>query len=77
MLSNTGPSMDQADTDKTGAGGKASILAMAGSIVLVIGVILTAVLGPIGFFFVALGGFAILASPVVWLLILWDNRSDE
>lgn len=69
--------MERTDTDEMGAGGKASLLALAGAIVFVLGVILAAVLGPVGLFFVVLGGFTVLASPVIWLLTMWDDRSDE
>ena len=69
--------MEQTDTDEMGAGGKASLIALAGTITFVIGVLLAAILGPIGLFFLVLGGVTVLASPVIWLLILWDNRSDD
>jgi hypothetical protein len=65
--------MNQPETSGMGAGGKASFVALAGTLMFVVGVFL----GPVGFFFVALGAFFVLASPVVWLLIVWDNRSDE
>lgn len=69
--------MEHPGTDEMGAGGKASFVAMAGAITLVVGVILTAPLGPIGLFFIALGGFTVLASPGIWLLLLWDDRSED
>lgn len=69
--------MEQTDADGVGAGGKASLVALAGTIAFVVGVILTALLGPIGLFFMALGGTTVLASPVVWLLTRWNGRSDE
>lgn len=69
--------MAQTDTNEIGPGGTLSLVVMAGAITLAIGVILTALLGPFGFFFVVLGGLVVLASPVLWLLLWWDNRSDE
>jgi hypothetical protein len=48
-------------------------MALAGTLMFVVGIFL----GPIGFFFMALGAFFVLASPVVWLLMVWDDRSDE
>ena len=56
-----------------GAGGRASFTALAGTLMFVVGIFL----GPIGFFFMALGAFFVLASPVVWVLMVWDDRSDE
>lgn len=69
--------MEQTGTDEMGAGGKASFVALAGTITFVIGLILTAILGTFGLFLMALGGFALLASPVLWLLLSWDDRSDD
>jgi hypothetical protein len=65
--------MGQPETNEMGSGGKASFIALAGTLMFVVGI----VLGPIGFFFMALGAFFVLASPVIWLLMVWDNRSDE
>jgi hypothetical protein len=65
--------MAQPEADGMGAGGKASFMALAGTLMFVVGIFL----GPIGFFFMALGAFFVLASPVVWLLMVWDDRSDE
>ena len=65
--------MAQSEPAEMGAGGKASFMALAGTLMFVVGVFL----GPVGFFFMALGAFFVLASPVVWLLMVRDNRSDE
>lgn len=69
--------MEQADTDEMSAGGKASFIALAGTITFVIGLILSAIIGPVGLFIMALGGFFLLASPLICFLIWWDSRSDE
>ena len=69
--------MEQTDTDEMSAGGKASFIALAGTITFVIGLILSAIIGPVGLFIMALGGFFLLASPLIWFLIWWDSRSDE
>lgn len=69
--------MDVTDTDEVGAGGKASLTAMAGAIMFVIGLVFSGVIGSIGFFFMVLGGFIVLASPVIWLVIVWENRSGD
>ena len=58
-----------------GPGGKASFLALAGVGLFVVGVILGPLLGAFAFFFVALGGFAVIASPIVWVLLKWDTRA--
>lgn len=69
--------MEENDTNGMGPGGKASFTALAGAIVFVIGVILAVPLGPIGFFFMVFGGVIVLASPVIWLVLVWDDRSDD
>ena len=69
--------MEQADTNEIGAGGKMSFVVMAGAITFAFGVILTVLLGPIGLFFVVIGGLVVLASPVLWVLVWWENRSDD
>jgi len=56
-------------------GSKASFLALAGVGLFVVGVILAPLLGAFAFFFVALGGFAVVASPIIWVLLKWDARS--
>lgn len=76
MFTKPGANVEQTDADEMGAGGKASFTALAGTVTFVVGVVLTAFLGPVGFFFVALGGFTVLVSPVLWLLMVWDDRSS-
>lgn len=68
--------MGATDEANLGAGGKASFLALTGVVVFVIGVILGPLLGAFAFFFVALGGFAVIASPIIWVLLKWDAHSD-
>lgn len=68
---------EKTSSDEMGAGGKASFLALGGAIMMVFGVVLTPALGGIGFFFVALGGFFVLASPIIYILLWWEKRSDE
>lgn len=63
--------------DQLAAGGKASFIALAGTITFLVGLLLTAVLGPVGLFFLVLGGCVVVASPVIWAFIRWDNRSTE
>lgn len=63
-----------ADTGGVGAGGTASRVAPAGTRTSVSGLVRAALFEPIGRFFMALAGFTVRASPLIWLLMVCDDR---
>jgi|GEM_PF-6897496 len=69
--------MDEGDSNELGVGGTASLAALAGTIVFLLGLVVSALFGPVGLFFMVLGAATVLASPLVWIVMRWDRRSEE
>lgn len=68
--------MEPVDTDDMGAGFAAFVVALFGSGLLMVGLLLTFVFWPAGVVFLGLGGLFLVGAPVVGVLIWLDERQE-
>lgn len=69
--------MGERESNELGVAGTASFAALGGTIVFLLGLVVSALFGPVGLFFMVLGGATVLASPLIWVVMRWDGRSAE